>query len=136
MTADLPALLLVDDDANIREMLELLVEEWGYHATLAATATEGLKHLLEHRFDVIILDNWLPDLDGIELCRQIREFDKKTPIVFFSAAVMGSEDRAALLAGANRYISKGIGLSSLREALEEEIDKTRKHPGNQKAHRQ
>ncbi|HKY04936.1 MAG TPA: response regulator, partial [Blastocatellia bacterium] len=110
MTAELPALLLVDDDANIREMLELLVEEWGYRVTLTATATEGLKHLLEHRFDAIILDNWLPDLDGIELCRQIREFDKKTPIIFFSAAVMGSEDRAALLAGANRYISKGIGL--------------------------
>lgn len=134
MTAELPALLLVDDDANIRQMLELLVEEWGYQATLAATATEGLKHLLEQPFDVVVLDNWLPDLDGIELCRQIREFDKKIPIIFFSAAVMGSEDRAALLAGANRYISKGIGLGSLREALAEELDKTRKHPGNQKAH--
>lgn len=135
MTAELPSLLLVDDDENLREMLELLVEEWGYKATLAATATDGLRHLLDHRFDIIILDNWLPDLDGIELCRQIREFDKKTPVIFFSAAVMGSEDRAALLAGANRYISKGIGVGSLREALAEELNKTRKHSGSQKAHR-
>ncbi|HKG23564.1 MAG TPA: response regulator, partial [Blastocatellia bacterium] len=70
--------------------------------------------------------NWLPDLDGIELCHQIREFDRQTPIIFFSAATMGSEDRAALQAGANAYIYKGMALGNLREAMARELRKAGK----------
>lgn len=112
-------------------MLELLLDEWGYRATLVSTATEGLKHLLDRSFDIIILDNWLPDLDGIELCRQIREFNRLTPIIFFSAAAMGSEDRAALAAGANAYVYKGRGLGNLREAMAEELRKSNTQHRNQ-----
>ena len=123
MSSEPLSVLLVEDDEHTRSLLELLFGEWGYRATLAATATEGLRHLLERRFDIIVLDNWLPDLEGIELCRQIREFDRKTPIVFYSAATMGSENVRAFAAGANAYISKGIGLGSLREAMDQEIKK-------------
>ncbi|HJQ71601.1 MAG TPA: response regulator [Blastocatellia bacterium] len=126
------SVLLVDDHQDTRAMLELLLDEWGYRATIVSTATEGLKHLLDRSFDIIVLDNWLPDLDGIELCRQIREFNRATPIVFFSAAAMGSEDRAALAAGANAYVYKGTGLGNLREAMAGELRKSnsqhRKHP--------
>lgn len=121
MAAEPFSVLLVDDHKDTRDMLELLLDEWGYRATIVSTATEGLKHLLDHSFDIIILDNWLPDLDGIELCRQIRDFNSKTPIIFFSAAAMGSEDRAALAAGANAYIYKGGGLGMLREAMAGEL---------------
>jgi CheY-like chemotaxis protein len=121
MAAEPFSVLLVDDHKDTRDMLELLLDEWGYRATIVSTATEGLKHLLDHSFDIIILDNWLPDLDGIELCRQIRDFNSKTPIIFFSAAAMGSEDRAALAAGANAYIYKGSGLGMLREAMAGEL---------------
>jgi DNA-binding response OmpR family regulator len=121
MAAEPFSVLLVDDHQDTRDMLELLLDEWGYRATIVSTATEGLKHLLARSFDIIILDNWLPDLDGIELCRQIREFNSKTPIIFFSAAEMGSEDRAALAAGANAYVYKGSGLGVLREAMAEEL---------------
>ena len=108
-------------------MLDLLMKEWGYQFSVATTATDGLKQLLQNRFDIIVLDNWLPDLDGIELCRQIREFDRQTPIIFFSAATMGSEDRAALQAGGNAYIYKGMPLGNLREAMERELKKAGKH---------
>lgn len=121
MVAELLSVLLVDDHQDTRDMLELLFEEWGYSATLVSTATEGLKYLLARSFDIIVLDNWLPDLDGVELCRQIREFNRHTPIIFFSAAAMGSEDRAALAAGANAYIYKGSGLGGLREAMAVEL---------------
>jgi DNA-binding response OmpR family regulator len=112
-------------------MLELLLDEWGYRATIVSTATEGLRHLLDRSFDMIILDNWLPDLDGIELCRQIREFNRQTPIIFFSAAAMGSEDRAAMAAGANAYIYKGSGLGLLREAMAEELRRVNSQHRNQ-----
>ncbi|HWP43059.1 MAG TPA: response regulator [Blastocatellia bacterium] len=123
MSAEPLSVLLVEDDVHIRSLLELFFSEWGYQATLAPTATEGLRRLLERRFDIIILDNWLPDLEGVELCRQIRDFDRKTPIIFYSAATMGSEDVRAFEAGANAYISKGTGFGSLREAMAEELKK-------------
>src|ERR1044072_4141389 len=71
MASSPPTLLLVEDHEDTRKMLELLFEEWGYRATMVGTATEGLRHLLANHFDLIILDNWLPDLDGIELCSAI-----------------------------------------------------------------
>ncbi len=130
MVVERLSVLLIDDNQDTRDMLELLFEEWGYSATLVSTATEGLKHLLARIFDIIVLDNWLPDLDGVELCRQIREFNRSTPIIFFSAATMGSEDRAALAAGANAYVYKGSGLGGLREAMAVEFKKANPQPGS------
>jgi CheY-like chemotaxis protein len=130
MVAKVLSVLLVDDNKDTRDMLALLFEEWGYSATLTSTAIEGLKQLLARSFDIIILDNWLPDLDGVELCRQIREFNRHTPIIFFSAATMGSEDRAALAAGANAYLYKGDGLGSLREAMTVELKKANPQAGD------
>jgi CheY-like chemotaxis protein len=124
MSSHAPSVLFVEDHEDTRKMLELLFEEWGYNATMAATATEGLKRLLERRFDLVILDNWLPDLDGIELCRQIRTVDRQTPIIFYSAAAMGSEDRDALACGASAYVYKGNGLALLRETMAGVLDKT------------
>ncbi|HEX8090951.1 MAG TPA: response regulator [Blastocatellia bacterium] len=128
MAAEPPLVLLVEDHEDTRKMLELLFDEWGYRATLVSTATEGLRCMLEQHFDVVVLDNWLPDLDGVELCRQIREFNRQTPIIFYSAAAMGSEDREALASGANAFIYKGSGLASLREALAVELGKVNDKP--------
>lgn len=135
MEARLTSILLVEDHEDTRRMLELLFEEWGYQATMTGTATEGLKHLLERSFDIIVLDNWLPDLDGIELCRQIRAMNRATPIIFYSAAAMGSEDRAAMAAGANAYIYKGDGLGALRQAMADELNKAVVKPHKNNSHK-
>ncbi len=130
MSAEPPSVLLVEDNQDTRKMLEHLFEEWGYRATMAGTAIEGLKRVFERRFDIIILDDWLPDLDGIELCRQMREVDDQTPIIFFSAAGMGSEDSRAFAAGANAYIHKGTGLGLLREAMTKVLSKNNRQPSD------
>src|SRR5437868_14880526 len=123
MVTESPTVLLIEDHEDTRKMLALLFDEWGYQATLAPTATEGLKHLLEQRFDLIILDNWLPDLDGVELCRQIRTADRQTPIIFYSAAGMGSEDREAMDCGASAFVSKGGSLGELRQEMAAQLKK-------------
>lgn len=128
MASDLPTVLLVEDQEDTRKILELLFEEWGYRATIVSTATQGMRYFLENRFDLIILDNWLPDLDGIELCHQIRAMDRVTPIIFYSAAGMGSEDREALSNGANAFISKGSGFRTLRQAMADELSKINNKP--------
>ena len=128
MAFDIPTVLLVEDHEDTRKLLELLFEEWGYRATIVSTATEGLRQLLANRFDLIVLDNWLPDLDGIELCHQIRAIDRHTPVIFYSAAAMGSEDREALSSGANAFITKGSGPGVLRQAMAEELNKINNKP--------
>ncbi|MEN3330896.1 MAG: hypothetical protein V7641_261 [Blastocatellia bacterium] len=128
MVTESPTVLLIEDHEDTRKMLALLFDEWGYQATLAPTATEGLKHLLEQCFDLIILDNWLPDLDGVELCRQIRTVDRQTPIIFYSAAGMGSEDREAMDCGASAFVSKNGSLGVLREEMAAQLKKTNGKP--------
>jgi two-component system, OmpR family, KDP operon response regulator KdpE len=124
METESPTVLLIEDHEDTRRMLALLFEEWGYEAAIAPTATEGLKHLLERHFNLIVLDNWLPDLDGVELCRQVRAVDRQTPIIFYSASGMGSEDREALDSGANAFVSKSGSLGELREAMAAQLKKT------------
>jgi CheY-like chemotaxis protein len=121
MAEETPSVLLVEDQSDVRNMLAILFEEWGYQATMVGTATEGLRQALERRFDIIILDNWLPDLEGIDLCKQIREFDRYTPIIFFSSSAMGNEDSSAIQAGANAFVLKGEGLAPLRETMAQQL---------------
>jgi DNA-binding response OmpR family regulator len=85
---------------------------------------------MSRKFDIIILDNWLPDLEGIDLCRQIRGFDNQTPIIFFSGSDMGGEERAALEAGANAYLLKGAGLGNLRETMAQQLGRINQNNGN------
>ena len=121
MADETPSVLLVEDQQHLRDMLAILFEEWGYQATMVGTATEGLRQALERRFDMIILDNWLPDLEGLDLCKQIREFDQRTPIIFYSASAMGNEDMTSIQAGANVFVLKRDGLAPLREAMAQQL---------------
>jgi DNA-binding response OmpR family regulator len=121
MAEERPSVLLVEDQQHLREMLAILFEEWGYRATMVGTATEGLRQTLERRFDIIVLDNWLPDLEGLDLCKQIREFDQRTPIIFYSASAMGNEDTTTIQAGANAFVLKSDGLAPLREAMAQQL---------------
>lgn len=121
MAEEIPSVLLVEDQQQMREMLAILFEEWGYQALMVGTATEGLRQAMGRRFDIIILDNWLPDLEGIDLCKQIREFDQRTPIIFFTSSAMGNEDSSTIQAGANAFVLKGDGLAPLREAMAQQL---------------
>jgi len=69
-------------------------------------AYQALSLMQEERFDLVLLDARLPDLDGFELCRRMRIFDPYTPIIFFSGAAYEADKRRGMEAGANAYISK------------------------------
>ncbi|HXG66464.1 MAG TPA: response regulator [Blastocatellia bacterium] len=99
-------ILYVDDDADTREVIVLLLEMNGYEAKAVATIAEGLEMARGERFDLYLLDRRFPDGDGIELCRQIRFFDADTPIVFFSALAYESDRQRGLRAGAQAYLIK------------------------------
>lgn len=99
-------ILCVDDDEDTCSMLIGLLGLINYHATTAATAAEALELIAHQRFDLYLLDNWLPGGSGVELCREIRRSDASTPIVFYSGAALESEREEALRAGAQTYLVK------------------------------
>jgi DNA-binding NtrC family response regulator len=99
-------ILVVDDEADIRESLEALLDLEGYHVDLAINATDGLKKIESGSYDLVLLDLMMPDRSGMEVLQDIRERDTETPIFMITA--YGSVEVAvkALKAGANDYFSK------------------------------
>ncbi len=98
--------LFVDDDEDAREILRLLMRSCGIDATCAGSAVEAWPLIRGQYFDLFVLDGWLPGIDGFEFCRQIREFDSDTPILFYSAAAYDADKQRGIEAGANAYVTK------------------------------
>ena len=98
--------LFVDDDEDACEILSLLMSSCGIDATCAQSAVEAWPLIRGKGFDLYVLDGWLPGIDGFEFCRQIREFDSDTPILFYSGAAYNADKQKGISAGANAYVTK------------------------------
>jgi DNA-binding NtrC family response regulator len=100
------SILVVDDEAGIREGLEALLKSEGFEVTLAESGADGLQKLEERPFDLLLLDVSLPDRNGIEMLHEIRQRDPHLSIILITA--YGSIDmaRAAFKNGAQDYITK------------------------------
>lgn len=109
--------LCVDDDEDTCTMLSGLLGLIDYQVTTAGTAAEALGLIARGRFDLYLLDNWLPGGSGVELCREIRRSDSSTPIVFYSGAGLDSERDEALEAGAQVYLVKPGDAAALVETI-------------------
>lgn len=101
-----PRVLYVDDDEDSREMLRMLLEMRSIETKTVGTAGEALSSIQVEHFDLYLLDAWLPDLDGFELCRRMRGYDQNTPILFFSGAGCDADTKMGHEAGANAYVLK------------------------------
>ena len=100
------SILVIDDEAEIREGLELLLKTEGYQVTMADTGQSGLARLGERPYDLLLLDVSLPDRNGIELLKDIRRQDPRLPIVLITAYGSIEMARAAFKSGAMDYITK------------------------------
>jgi DNA-binding response OmpR family regulator len=101
-----PRVLCVDDDEDSREMLTALLRLALIEVKTVGTAVQALSSMQTERFDLCVLDAWLPDLDGFELCRRMRAVDRETPILFFSGAAHEADRKKGIDAGANAYVVK------------------------------
>ena len=104
--------LVVEDEANICSFIETLLETNGYQALVANTCAMGQTLFTSHNPDLIILDLGLPDRDGLELIRFVRQ-KFLTPIVVLSARTTEQDKIEALDLGANDYITKPFGTGEL-----------------------
>ena len=98
--------LCVDDDEDSRVMLITLLRLALIEAKAVGTAAQALSLIQTERFDLYLLDAWLPGLDGFELCRRMRAFDPHTPILFFSGAAYEADKKRGIEAGADAYVIK------------------------------
>ena len=104
--------LVVDDENAIRRYLKTALAAQGFGVYEAANGQEALNAVLENRPDVIILDLGLPDFDGIEVTRRLREWSQ-TPIIILSVREAEQDKIAALDAGADDYLTKPFGTGEL-----------------------
>ena len=98
-------ILLVDDDERIRQLLRLYLERDGHRAVEAIDGAAALRAAGESRFDLVLLDVMLPGIDGLEVCRQLRE-TSDTPIVLLTARSGDADKVVGLDLGADDYIVK------------------------------
>ena len=104
--------LVVDDENAIRRYLRAALTAQGFTVYEAANGQEALNAVLNHRPDIIILDLGLPDFDGIEVTRRLREWSQ-TPIIILSVREAENDKIAALDAGADDYLTKPFGTGEL-----------------------
>ena len=101
-----PRVLYIEDHEDTRELVTLVLEQRSCEVVTGSTIESGLALAGSQRFDLYLLDSWLPDGSGLDLCRQIREFDKATPILFYSAAAYEMDRAEAIASGAQAYLVK------------------------------
>lgn len=98
-------ILVADDDAHIREVIRFALEKAGMKLTLACDGRETLKHFHAHTMDLIVLDINMPELDGLEVCREIRK-TSDIPILFLSSRDDEIDRILGLEMGGDDYVTK------------------------------
>jgi two-component system, OmpR family, KDP operon response regulator KdpE len=112
MSASGPRILLVEDEAQMRRFLRASLTAHGYRLVDAGTAQDGLRHAAAYNPEIVLLDLGLPDLDGVAVLRQLREWTT-VPVIVISARDQEQEKIEALDNGADDYLTKPFGTGEL-----------------------
>lgn len=106
-------ILVVDDDEPTARMLGHFLR--GYDVDLAGNGLEGIEKAIAHRPDLILVDVWMPELDGIEMVRQLHQDPSlaQLPVIFVSAAGDAQHVAAAISVGARHFLAKPIDVKKL-----------------------
>jgi len=116
MAGNSPKVVVIEDEPPIQRFLRVSLMAHGYEVIEAGSGAEGLRQATAHRPDAVILDLGLPDMDGMEIIRLIREWSS-LPIIVLSARGQEHDKVAALDAGADDYLTKPFGVGELLARL-------------------
>ena len=101
-----PRILYIEDHEDTRDMVALVLQQQNYEVITAGTMATGVGLATKEHFDLYLLDSRLPDGSGMDLCRELRSFDQRTPILFYSAAAYEVDKKSAMDCGAQGYLTK------------------------------
>ncbi|WP_027070581.1 response regulator transcription factor [Novilysobacter defluvii] len=124
--------LLIEDNRNISEMMGEYLESRGFEIDYAADGLDGYRLAAENSYDVIVLDLMLPRLDGVEVCKRLREEARKsTPVLMLTARDTLDEKLTGLSAGADDYLTKPFAVQELEARLRALIRRERRQVGGE-----
>jgi len=119
-------LLLVDDEVKILDMIDNYLRQEGFETTRASNGNEALELFRNQSFDLVVLDLMLPELDGLEVCKEIRRFSE-VPIIMLTAKNDEIDKLLGLELGADDYISKPFSLRELNARIKAVLRRSKNH---------
>ena len=123
-------ILLVEDEENIRDVVKLNLEMEDYEVVACDNGKDAIKNFHEQHFDLLILDVMLPEIDGFQICEQIRLTNMEVPIIFLTAKDTAIDRITGLKKGADDYLTKPFNLEELLLRVQNLIKRTSKSPEN------
>ncbi len=121
-----PHVLIVDDDAYICDVVARALENAGFRASVANTATIGIRRIEKENPDIVILDVMLPDMNGVEVCRSLVR-DRELPIILLTARGDEDDRLSGLEAGATDYVTKPFSVRELVARVKAVLRRVRPH---------
>src|SRR3954453_14666045 len=113
----MPRVLIVDDEPAVRSALDRALRLECYEIDLAADGREALDRLADTRLDAVVLDVAMPGIDGLEVCRRLRDAGDRTPVLMLTARDTVDDRVAGLDGGADDYLVKPFALKELKARL-------------------
>jgi two-component system OmpR family response regulator len=109
----IPQVLVVDDEPNIRELVQVALKFHGCSVTTASSGRDALRQADAGKPDLIVLDVMLPDMDGFEVCRRLRANGNEVPVIFLTARDTSSDTVTGLAIGGDDYVTKPFSVEAL-----------------------
>lgn len=109
--------LIIEDEESIQKVLKARLEKAGYDVRLASSGEEGIKAVEEMQPHVIILDVMLPDANGFDLCKQIKDMDNFFKVIIYTGKLEAVDARRARQAGADDFTVKTVDFKYLLESI-------------------
>ena len=114
-------ILIVDDDTEIRDLLEFDIASSGYFVDTAADGMEGLNKALNNKYDLILLDVMMPKMNGFDVCKNIRQAKNNVPILMLTAKGTIGDKTSGFDSGADDYLVKPFDCEDLANKVNELI---------------
>ncbi len=112
-TERIPRVLVVDDEPNIRELVQVALKFHGCTVSTAANGSDAIRQAESAMPDLIVLDVMLPDIDGFEVCRRLRAAGNEVPVIFLTARDTSSDTVTGLAIGGDDYVTKPFSVEAL-----------------------
>lgn len=133
MSSSAGYILYVEDDEDIRELVTYVLARSNYTVVAAESYDAALLLARVNRFDLYLIDNWMAGGSGIDLCKKLREFNPRTPVLFYSGAAHERDKQQALAAGAQGYLVKPAENDELIEEVSRIISAAKRIQGGMSA---
>ena len=118
-----PVILLIEDEARLRDNLQILLQSEGYHVTPAQNGAEGIKRLRQESFDLVITDLVMPEVDGLQVLEYLKAYSPETVVVVMTAYVSAGSVIDALRKGAYDYLSKPFEFDLMKATIARALEK-------------